>query len=525
MSQLTCFNDLSRRREIFDFTTPAGLSQRPNAAGTLNESEARKVMLVRAIELAEPTLAAWSHAERQWATDVASDSSRTGTPFLARRAEAACARLEREHPEVALARRATEWPQWMTWLVPITAFALGFMANELAAGHRVNIISFPLLAMLAWNLTVYAALIYSAFDPNARSRADTRWAPVVGVFARSWYRWNSRTTGGGTLAVALRQFAKDWINAAAQLNGRRARAMLHAAAGLLAAGALAGLYVRGLALEYRAGWESTFLDAHSVYRLLAFVLGPASWLSGIEVPGPGDLARLQWPEGHENAARWIHLYAITAMLFIVVPRFALAVRSAVSAGRLRDDFALPPESEPYFTRLLSLSGGKPVVVDAVPYSYLPGAASRAALLAALASLVGARVDLRFAEPVPYGGGDEATARIRGDGTVPDYIIVLFNIAATPEDENHGEFAASLLRCAVPHTRIGVVLDAWGYRQRLEGLADLDERLAERRRSWENMLRVRGIESVALGSDSEDPHAVAARLDASIASMRISAVGK
>ena len=41
----------------------------------------------------------------------------------------------------------------------------------------------------------------------------------------------------------------------------RAETALHAGAAALALGLVAGLYVRGLVLDYRAGWESTFLDA------------------------------------------------------------------------------------------------------------------------------------------------------------------------------------------------------------------------------------------------------------------------
>jgi hypothetical protein len=525
MSQLTCLNPLSRRREIVAFTTPTAGSQQPGAVAALTESEARKVILVRAIELAEPTLNTWSKDQRQWASDVASEAGRdgasshaAGTAFLARRADVACARLEREHHEIALARRGGVWPQWMHWLVPVAAFALGFAANELAAGDRVNIISFPLLAMLAWNMVVYLTLIVSAFRNTVRPRANTRQAPLVRVFARAWYRRHS--SAAGALAAPLRQFANDWMLAAEQLYRARARAMLHAAAGLLAAGAVAGLYVRGLALEYRAGWESTFLDAQAVHHLLAFVLGPASWLSGIELPGPADLAFLHWPDGHENAARWIHLYAISAALFIIVPRFVLATSSAISAGRLKRDFPLPLTSDPYFVRLLSGASGKAVVIDVVPYSYRPDAAARAALLEALASLAGSRVDVRFAEPVPYGGEDDAVECISSVGTAPDYVIVLFNIAATPEDENHGEFAASVVRRAGPQTRVGIVLDASAYRQRLEGLARIDERLAERRRSWETMLLSRGIEAVALSSTPEASQTIAARLDASIASTRM-----
>ena len=45
-----------------------------------------------------------------------------------------------------------------------------------------------------------------------------------------------------------------------------------------------------LGLEYRAGWESTFLDAARVRALLGFALAPAAWLTGIALP---DVARLE----------------------------------------------------------------------------------------------------------------------------------------------------------------------------------------------------------------------------------------
>ena len=87
---------------------------------------------------------------------------------------------------------------------------------------------------------------------------------------------------------------------------------LHLAAVAVAAGALAAMYLRGLGLEYRAGWDSTFLDAQAVHRWLNLLLGPASALSGIALPEPAQLEALRFSTGPgENAARWIHLYALT----------------------------------------------------------------------------------------------------------------------------------------------------------------------------------------------------------------------
>ena len=66
--------------------------------------------------------------------------------------------------------------------------------------------------------------------------------------------------------------------------------MLHLAAAATALGVIAGLHTRGLAFEYRASWESTFLGAEQVDALLSVTLAPGSWLTGIPVP---DVAAIE----------------------------------------------------------------------------------------------------------------------------------------------------------------------------------------------------------------------------------------
>ena len=68
----------------------------------------------------------------------------------------------------------------------------------------------------------------------------------------------------------------DWARVAAPLYAARAARILHLAAAALALGVIAGLYVRGLAFEYRATWESTFLDPAQVRALLAAALAPGA---------------------------------------------------------------------------------------------------------------------------------------------------------------------------------------------------------------------------------------------------------
>ena len=139
----------------------------------------------------------------------------------------------------------------------------------------------------------------------------------------------------------------------------RAARILHFAAAALALGVIAGLYVRGLAFEYRATWESTFLDAANVHWLLALLLAPGSVLSGIAMPGVAQLEAIRAPAS-ENAATWLHLLAASVVVIVVIPRLVLRHRNGQSwSGIAQRAFAIPL-GDPYFQRLLRGFRGGPV---------------------------------------------------------------------------------------------------------------------------------------------------------------------
>ena len=69
------------------------------------------------------------------------------------------------------------------------------------------------------------------------------------------------------LAEALGRFVAEWSEAARPLLTARAVRLFHVCAAAVGIGLIAGLYLRGIALDYRAGWESTFLDARQVRAL------------------------------------------------------------------------------------------------------------------------------------------------------------------------------------------------------------------------------------------------------------------
>ncbi|MBM4263863.1 MAG: hypothetical protein FJ145_20880 [Deltaproteobacteria bacterium] len=87
------------------------------------------------------------------------------------------------------------------------------------------------------------------------------------------------------------------------------------------------MYFQGLFQGYAAIWTSTFITTQSAVALFVkIVFGSALGLS--ELLGFGlaehiDLARLMSPQG-DKAAAWIHLFAITVLMIVVVPRACLA---------------------------------------------------------------------------------------------------------------------------------------------------------------------------------------------------------
>ena len=106
----------------------------------------------------------------------------------------------------------------------------------------------------------------------------------------------------------------------------RALRVLHVCAAALAIGAMASLYARGLLVQYQVGWESTFLQADQVHALLSILFKPALLAFGVQGFSLADVQALQWPQTAPvgGGARWVHLYAATLLLLVVVPRGVLS---------------------------------------------------------------------------------------------------------------------------------------------------------------------------------------------------------
>lgn len=494
----------------------------------MNEDAARDVLLVRAIETAAGSGALIGEADRLHAGRTAAelarwDATRSGQPpsaerFLAHRARLLVERLGAAQPAVARAARALAWRPAVGFWVALAALLVGMFAEQVADRGRVNVLAFPLLGIVAWNLLVYLWLLGQTLRRSGASRATVTEEAMpasvagtagavpaaaaarggAGLLRAALLRLATRAAGParGPLAAPLAAFVADWSRAIAPLARARAARVLHLAAASLAFGAVAGLYLRGLVFDYRVGWESTFLDATAVHGLLATVLGPAARLLGANFPDVASVAAIRFPAAASGptAALWIHLHALTVLLAVVLPRLALAGFARWRESRLAARVPLGLET-PYFRRLLApfLRSGSRLRV--VPYSYQVDEPATAGLREVARSLLGDEAELLLAAAVPYGEETRATTDLAtADGTVP-LTLALFSLAATPEVENHGRFL-ELLRAAVgPQHGLGLLLDAGPYRRRLGGEATT--RLAERYQTWEAFAAARGLPAACI----------------------------
>ena len=200
------------------------------------------------------------------------------------------------------------------------------------------------------------------------------------------------------------------------------------------------------------------------------------------------------------------------------PRLLLASSSAAKAWRLAHHFPVPRREDFYVRRLLRSVEGGAGVVRITPYAYRPSddTIARLTRLVRAAFGDGARVEIDSA--VDYGAEDEW---LESTNFAPetDHHLLLFNLASTPEAENHGTFArgvAEQIRAAKSGTSTAALLDESSYRQRLGAQADSDTRLTARRSAWEDMLHGAGAPVFAADLEGEEENALVKRLEAAFA---------
>jgi len=480
----------------------------------MNANALRSILLVKNVEEHDPDGAVLPFAEREAATRealrrhpaAASASDTRAWDVLGARAAQLQERLAGRHPVVERALQLESALTSTGWFLLPAAFAAGLVLSLLDSRVRIEVLAFPLLGVVAWNLGVYLLLLYAGVRAARNRDAGPRDAPWSWTLWPARWGWQraSRLIKRSSfyhrpLSAALRQFSTEWWPSAQPMLSLQGQRLFHVGSAALALGLVAGFYLRGIALEYRAGWESTFLDAGQARMLLGWVYGPASAATGIELPADeAAMTALHWRNGRGGgpAAPWIHLMAATAILYVIVPRLLLALAATLRLRRVSARLAVPEYLLAYARSVL---GGSDAALPAqvarlTTFAYEPAAASEQGLQRLLAAVFGADTRVEFAPMLAY--GDEARFEAALAGAVPDIEVVLFNLASTPEAENHGAVLRLLLANAAAGAgqRRLVLVDESPYLARMGGDASLAGRVEQRRDAWREFVRSHGIEA-------------------------------
>jgi hypothetical protein len=326
-----------------------------SGAMTLDETPARHILLAQAIEASGLLSDAVVDLVDDEASHLVQTTAAKGagmSSVLVSRADILLAKV----PERDLALVASLGSPLFSHarvLLPLLALVLGFGADRIANPHRVDLLSAPILVLLAWNLVVYVALFASVFRRPAAA-ADS-FLLTWRLQAQSWGRLFARRTNTSAAARASAAFLRLWQPATASLNTQRLTVLMHVAAGAWALGIVLSLLGRGLVVAYGVGWESTWLDAETLHFILKALFAPLVGLLPLDPFTLDDIARLQVGTGTggelADGRRWALMYAGLLLLVVIIPRLVMGAWAAVRVLRLSKNIPINLE-DPYFQRII-----------------------------------------------------------------------------------------------------------------------------------------------------------------------------
>jgi Protein of unknown function (DUF2868) len=464
----------------------------------MDETTARQVLLIQAFETAGTDHPLWTAEDRRWATRVALDGADPTTRpdrFLAARATAALQRLTPREKSVSAWLSHRLWHRRWALAALLLGVVLGFVADTVGAGHRINLLGYPVWGLVAWNALVYLLLVLPLPDGWLRRSLSRRMLDLRGLLK------------GARREPVLERVAETWAVASAPLSLARAGVLMHLGAAGLALGLIGGLYLRGLGLDYRAGWASTFLDTATVQQALAVLYGPAqqllAFLHPIALPDLAGFEALHLVGGEppaptpaNSAAPWIHLQAATLALFVVGPRLLLAALGGLRALWWSKRFPLKLEGAPYFDELLRQQRREQARVALLPYAQEAAPAANEALRGWLQPLLGETMQWQV-QPMRAYGSEDDTALAAALAGRPTLVLPRFDLSATPETEVHGRWLRALqaagAKAGAP--RCVLVVEESGFVQRFGQTAP--ERIEQRRAAWQALATDLGMAVLAV----------------------------
>ncbi len=312
----------------------------------MDAAQAAKLVLVQSVEAVDDEGEILSFEERRQANAFL-EGEDAGSPLHAQlaRTEWLMARVKRRADWLLHTAQALSGFPWsLTLLLGFFAILSGAGVQALGSGKSFHVLSVPFLGLLAWN---FVSLVFLLLGPSLFRRRGRLTTLSQSVPTRGWgygfmslflelrqRLWLRRAPSSERLIhnVSLRslqRFVEVWPQHGGGLLRLQTARTLHLCMLLFCLSAIAVAYASGLTKSYHATAESTFLGTQQVVGLLKVLFVPSQWILG---PLPSIQAGSQGQLG--LAGVWIHHYALTLGLFVMVPRFLLLVGSWVLCSRL-----------------------------------------------------------------------------------------------------------------------------------------------------------------------------------------------
>ncbi|HEY1081816.1 MAG TPA: DUF2868 domain-containing protein [Prosthecobacter sp.] len=376
--------------------------------------------------------------------------------------------------------------RWSWALVGWTgAVVAGYFLSGLGQKAEFNLLALPLVGVLLWNAVIMLlSLTWEMWPAPQASRGSSflEWlARVVSPVSPE------RPADGETLTGLTVDQRFELLAGAPAMERlqRRLRAWMHVAAAMLALGSIAGLYARGWAHEYRAVWESTLLSEAGAQKFFGMLFGPAADVLKLGLPLE------QLPQMHRTggvtaqpamALPWIHLYAGTLFLLVMVPRFLLAGFTIWRAHAVLAKRVKQLGWRAYLKRTLRAVEGGHEVIHVLIHATDATPAHREVWARGVRERFGAMIEPDMVQ-IPLGDEDDFVASWKPEG---NKTVVIFNLATTPEAEVQRRFVHDLhgvLTARQKDDDITVLLDATSIGNRWS-----PDKLESRERLWTEMLQ-------------------------------------
>lgn len=335
----------------------------------VTERLAQKILLIQSFEEADKNFKYLSKNTRLLATQEAREINGHNEEMLSKRACLLLDILESQQISVKGLKRTTYFKIYYLLLLWIPLLISGIFVNELGDNRQINILLFPLGGIIFLNIIVYFfMLVKKVFSvPKAlkywmsklihiSNNTDIKHAQYSNISNSQKSIFSNNLIIGkllkhlffnpsSKLLINLKNrflefklsnendytkeankiYLKKWIDITLPIASNKVRFGFHIGAIMVVLGTVLGMYVRGLFIEYNVMWESTFITSNSVENLLKIIFSPAAYCLNYNLPTSSELILLNRNIGLGNANIWIHLWALTAVIYVVLPRSILAV--------------------------------------------------------------------------------------------------------------------------------------------------------------------------------------------------------